>query len=537
MARDPRNQPTIPPPPAPPTEFRYDLQGSKKIEYGPMDRSSPYRFPPQGQQRSQGWGTKVITILVAILIGLSIGGFMGVDFTPGPTDSDGDGVPDDLDSFPNDDSESADADDDGIGDNADKDDDNDGAPDSEDAFPTDANETSDNDFDGVGDNADPDDDNDGFGDEDDIDPLHDLALSFDFSWVNLTVPLNKKSTTLFQFELIQHGTRVKLFDDDGGAWRVPWQTQFNLTTTFEINVPDDTDLHEFQVKAYHIRWISGTLLDLSPDNSTYVATITYNLSSSQLVLPQNGMDNGSSDNHSQNDPQGTNPFNGSLNSTTLDGSLDNGTDEPDAMLFISVETIHFGYLKSFTWTYGGREYTMSYNFDPAVYAEYNSRSHKINSYDDYVKFATPSSTTMIDFTAVLFEQVDGLTMSPLQEAQYILNFVQSLKYAQDNVTTGIGEYPRYSVETLVEQMGDCEDTAILAGTIAEIRGIESILILLYEAFPDSGHAAPAFLVNASGSYYVLDGDQYFYGESTGSGWQIGETPEFDSSKAYLYAIV
>ena len=56
-------------------------------------------------------------------------------------DSDGDGVADDDDAFPNDANETMDSDGDGVGDNAD-------------AFPNDANETVDSDGDGVGDNAD-----------------------------------------------------------------------------------------------------------------------------------------------------------------------------------------------------------------------------------------------------------------------------------------------------------------------------------------------------------------------------------------------
>jgi hypothetical protein len=130
-------------------------------------------------------------------------------------DSDGDGVPDDLDAFPLDPSEWSDNDGDGTGDNADMDDDNDGqsdvdeiacgsdpldassaAPDADgdyspdcvdadddndgyddvdDAFPLDPSEWSDNDGDGTGDNGDMDDDNDGQFDVDEIacgsDPL------------------------------------------------------------------------------------------------------------------------------------------------------------------------------------------------------------------------------------------------------------------------------------------------------------------------------------------------------------------------------
>ena len=69
-------------------------------------------------------------------------------------DTDNDGFPDLIDAFPNDASETADADGDGTGDNADLDDDNDGVKDESDAFPNDASETADADGDGVGDNAD-----------------------------------------------------------------------------------------------------------------------------------------------------------------------------------------------------------------------------------------------------------------------------------------------------------------------------------------------------------------------------------------------
>ena len=75
-------------------------------------------------------------------------------------DDDNDTVPDTLDLFPLNASESKDFDGDGIGDNADIDDDNDNVPDTQDAFPYDVTENNDNDGDGIGDNRDNDDDND-----------------------------------------------------------------------------------------------------------------------------------------------------------------------------------------------------------------------------------------------------------------------------------------------------------------------------------------------------------------------------------------
>ena len=106
--------------------------------------------------------------------GAGTGSFTGVLTNPNSSDSDGDGVNDSEDAFPNDASETVDTDSDGVGDNAD-------------AFPNDPNETADSDDDGVGDNSDTfpsdatetvDTDGDGGGDNGDVHPgYNDAELS------------------------------------------------------------------------------------------------------------------------------------------------------------------------------------------------------------------------------------------------------------------------------------------------------------------------------------------------------------------------
>ena len=115
-------------------------------------------------------------------------GTCDVDGSSGPVDTDGDGVSDDQDAFPNDPNETTDSDADGVGDNGDAfpndpnetaDSDGDGVGDNSDAFPNDPNETVDSDGDGVGDNGDAfpndpnettDSDGDGVGDNGDAFP-------------------------------------------------------------------------------------------------------------------------------------------------------------------------------------------------------------------------------------------------------------------------------------------------------------------------------------------------------------------------------
>jgi len=95
--------------------------------WNPIDVSS-YTFASGGRVFVAGLNTTVDDLSVS----------------PGPcgaADSDGDGVPDDQDAFPNDPTETTDTDGDGVGDNGD-------------AFPNDPTETTDSDGDGVGDNGD-----------------------------------------------------------------------------------------------------------------------------------------------------------------------------------------------------------------------------------------------------------------------------------------------------------------------------------------------------------------------------------------------
>ena len=119
---------------------------------------------------------------------LTNGQSIKVIFYSNTSDSDGDGVNDDFDQFPNDANESVDSDGDGVGDNSDAfpqdgnethDDDGDGVGNNSDAFPQDGNETHDDDGDGVGNNSDafPQDENetidtdaDGVGDNEDPEP-------------------------------------------------------------------------------------------------------------------------------------------------------------------------------------------------------------------------------------------------------------------------------------------------------------------------------------------------------------------------------
>ena len=107
--------------------------------------------------------SKAYLLVICLLASSFTGCLGGEDNVEETKDSDGDGVDDNSDTFPNDANETKDSDGDGVGDNGDvfpndanetEDSDGDGVGDNSDAFPNDVNETRDSDGDGVGDNSD-----------------------------------------------------------------------------------------------------------------------------------------------------------------------------------------------------------------------------------------------------------------------------------------------------------------------------------------------------------------------------------------------
>ena len=136
-------------------------------------------------------------------------------------DSDGDGVLDADDAFPDDATESVDSDGDGVGDNSDvfpddatetADTDGDGVGDNTDAFPADAGETADSDGDGLGDNAETEAGTDPNNADSDGDGLSDSAEIADG-----TDPTNADSDNdgLTDSEEIDAGTDPNNADSDG----------------------------------------------------------------------------------------------------------------------------------------------------------------------------------------------------------------------------------------------------------------------------------------------------------------------------------
>ncbi|RLG06010.1 MAG: hypothetical protein DRN59_03700 [Thaumarchaeota archaeon] len=106
-------------------------------------------------------------------------------------------------------------------------------------------------------------------------------------------------------------------------------------------------------------------------------------------------------------------------------------------------------------------------------------------------------------------------------ANYILAFVQSLRYHKDEEITPYKEYWKFPLETLAEGWGDCEDSSILYAALMKAAGYDVVLFDL----PEHMAVGVALSKTISGSYVDYNGKRYYYAETTNPGWTIGKAPQ------------
>lgn len=187
--------------------------------------------------------------------------------------------------------------------------------------------------------------------------------------------------------------------------------------------------------------------------------------------------------------------------------------------------------RDYEWSYGGRKYSLHISILVGLYEYYKNRPRPpTTNYSVYVTDPRDDEELkdiVNSFNKFALEK--GLSES--EKINLMISFVQSLPYTSDNIITPYDEYPRYPVETLVDDGGDCEDTSILMSALLDQMGHDVILIALPR------HLAAGVSGSFYGSYYRFENKKYFYLETTGEGWEIGEIPEdFKGTSAHLYRI-
>ena len=194
--------------------------------------------------------------------------------------------------------------------------------------------------------------------------------------------------------------------------------------------------------------------------------------------------------------------------------------------------------KSFSWDYEGRTWNWNLSIPSALYNEYKSVPVSTRTHDGpagYGYLTTTEDYYMITLANKLNQTATNMGYSSYDKVSFVLAFVQSLQYTSDNVTEGYNEYPRFPIETLVDDGGDCEDTSILFATITIIMGYGTVYIN-----PPNHYAVGILGNNLYGTYWEHPQDSnrtFYYCETTGNVFKIGQLPdEFKGQSASIYDI-
>lgn len=192
--------------------------------------------------------------------------------------------------------------------------------------------------------------------------------------------------------------------------------------------------------------------------------------------------------------------------------------------------------REFTWYYGGKQWNHTLRIPREVYNYY--RSLKRVPTEDYSVYVTdPVDDPFVLSIAEGFKKVaDQEKYSSKQTVEFVVSFVQSLKYISDDISTGYDQYARFPLEILVDEGGDCEDSSILLASILHQMNFGVVLILLPG---EPGHMAVGVKGdNLPGAYYEYKGARYYYVETTATGWSIGQIPrEYRDRQARILPLI
>ena len=196
------------------------------------------------------------------------------------------------------------------------------------------------------------------------------------------------------------------------------------------------------------------------------------------------------------------------------------------------------YDKSFAWNYNGKYWTWNLSIPQNLYDSYKAvpvSTRTANGPAGYGFLTTTDDYYIKILAQKLNETASQQGYNSFDKVSFVLAFVQSLPYTSDSVTTGHDEYPRFPIETLVDDGGDCEDTSILFATLTLIMGYGTVYIN-----PPDHYAVGILGNNLHGTYWTHpenSNNTYYYCETTGDNFKIGQLPdEFQGQTAFIYDI-
>ena len=174
------------------------------------------------------------------------------------------------------------------------------------------------------------------------------------------------------------------------------------------------------------------------------------------------------------------------------------------------------YKFTINWQHKGLPYTTQFGIPEDWYLYYKNYDRSEYNYQDG-RFATPFDPTIQTIAKDITDV--SITTGDTYKVGIAIDFVESMIYQKDIEFNSNLEYPKYAIETIIDERGDCEDTSFLMASILRALNIDTILLLY------SDHMAiGVWCDGCTGTYYNYKNRKYFFLETTGApgSWKLGQ---------------
>jgi len=175
--------------------------------------------------------------------------------------------------------------------------------------------------------------------------------------------------------------------------------------------------------------------------------------------------------------------------------------------YFSINVQDFVDVTRFDWRHNGNRW-VNIPIPEYMYDYYSSLERRSN--EDYSLYIFDSNDDdyidiILDCLTFAFPSTDDV-----EKINYIASFVQNLEYKSDDDTDSTYEYPRYPIETLYNEGGDCEDLSIIAASLLSQLGYDVALLRL----PNHMAVGVSLTESALPSYDYYIEDYYFLETTT-----------------------
>ena len=170
--------------------------------------------------------------------------------------------------------------------------------------------------------------------------------------------------------------------------------------------------------------------------------------------------------------------------------------------------------------FGVLNHRLYVSIPPSLYNQYANLGNQVNGDGDYAKLVTPQ--TVAPIAEILKNLTNALPNSDEQFADAVLTFVHQIPY---NITG-----PKYPVQTLVDDSGDCTALSLLAASIMKAGGLDVVLVHYTNIEPSHMNVGvylpytPAYhSLLLSPTSFEYDNKTYWTAEATPKlDWRVGD---------------